>query len=91
MVLQTDEKLVCQLYIIGAVYIGRLLIFQETHYGAFLLGLDKFFLTIFILEILIKWYYDFLGFWKVGWNVFDFVIVSLAFLVPGESTHDQYY
>jgi len=46
--------------------------------------LDKLFLTVFIMEILFKWYDDFLGFWRVGWNVFDFVIVAASLLGPSE-------
>ena len=38
-----------------------------------------------MFEIFIKWYYDFLGFWRTGWNIFDFVIVALSFFVPGLS------
>lgn len=30
-----------------------------------------------------KWYHDFLGFWRVGWNIFDFVIIGASFIVPG--------
>ena len=47
------------------------------------MGLDTFFHTLFAMEILIKWYHDFLGFWRVGWNIFDFVIVAVSFFVPG--------
>lgn len=56
---------------------------QEAQYGALLTGLDTAFHTIFVMEILIKWYHDFLGFWRVGWNIFDFVIVAVSFFVPG--------
>lgn len=48
------------------------------------MGLDKFFQTLFAAEILIKWYHDFLGFWRVGWNIFDFVILGASFIVPGK-------
>lgn len=60
-----------------------LYVLQEAEYGAVLLGLDIFFLTLFALEILIKWYHDFLGFWKVGWNIFDFLIIASSFFIPG--------
>ena len=39
-------------------------------------------LVIFVLEILIKLRDDHVGFWKEGWNVFDFVVTALS-LVPG--------
>lgn len=48
------------------------------------MALDKLFLTIFALEILVKWYNDFFGFWATGWNVFDFVIVAASILGPSE-------
>ncbi len=38
--------------------------------------IDQLFLTIFILEILYKWYFGFFSFWKSGWNWFDVIIVS---------------
>ncbi len=58
---------------------------QEENYGPLFLGLDKVFLTVFVMEVLVKWYHDFLGFWRVGWNVFDFVIVASSLLGPSES------
>ena len=57
---------------------------QEDNYGAIFLALDKFFLTVFVLEILVKWYSDFFGFWTTGWNIFDFVIVAASILGPSE-------
>ena len=57
---------------------------QEESYGAVFLALDKFFLTVFVMEILAKWYSDFLGFWALGWNIFDFVIVAASILGPSE-------
>lgn len=48
------------------------------------MALDKIFLTVFIMEILIKWYHDFFGFWKVNWNIFDFVIVAASLLGPSK-------
>ena len=57
---------------------------QEDNYGAVFVALDKLFLTVFVLEILVKWYNDFLGFWTTSWNVFDFVIVAASILGPSE-------
>jgi len=34
------------------------------------------------VEILLKWYYGFLIFWKVGWNILDFAIVAALLLIP---------
>ncbi|KAJ3380297.1 hypothetical protein HDU92_006063 [Lobulomyces angularis] len=44
---------------------------------------DYIFLSIFIMEILFKWFYNFFDFWKNSWNVFDFVIILLASIGPG--------
>ncbi|KAJ3099789.1 Cation channel sperm-associated protein 4 [Phlyctochytrium planicorne] len=38
--------------------------------------LDYIFSTIFIIEILFKWYYGFVQFWKDGWNIFDLFLVT---------------
>lgn len=57
---------------------------QEENYGSIFMALDKFFLTVFIMEILIKWYHDFFGFWKVNWNIFDFIIVAASLLGPSK-------
>jgi hypothetical protein len=46
---------------------------------------DNIFLTIFVVEILLKWYHGFFSFWRVGWNVFDFVIVAVSILGSGVS------
>lgn len=42
------------------------------------------FLTIYILEILLKWYCDFFGFWKSFGNVFDFVIIIITLFGPSK-------
>lgn len=39
-------------------------------------------LTVFVVEICLKWYYGFLIFWKVGWNILDFIIVVALLLGP---------
>ena len=57
---------------------------QEENYRSVFMALDKFFLTVFIMEILIKWYHDFFGFWKVNWNIFDFIIVAASLLGPSK-------
>eukprot|EP00128_Syssomonas_multiformis_P008843 Colp12_sorted_trinity150504_noHs@16679 len=54
----------------------------EKTYSSIFSAFDKIFLTIFIVEILVKWYYGFITFWKVGWNVFDFAIVAASVLGP---------
>ncbi|XP_065831625.1 cation channel sperm-associated protein 4-like [Oscarella lobularis] len=44
--------------------------------------LDEFLLSIAVVEIALKWYSNFLLFWKSGWNVFDFFVVFVSVLIP---------
>jgi len=46
-----------------------------------ILSLDRLCLTLFVVELLTKLYVHRAGFFKSGWNMFDFVIVGIA-LVP---------
>ena len=46
--------------------------------------LDQCLMTIFVCEILVKWYHGFFMFWKMGWNVLDFFIVVALLLGPCE-------
>jgi len=32
------------------------------------------------MEIVLKWYIDFWGFWLSGWNIFDFALVAVGIL-----------
>lgn len=50
-------------------------------YGSILSVMDRAVLGIFILEITVKFIYRGFGFFKNGWNVFDFLVVAIA-LVP---------
>ena len=43
---------------------------------------DQCVLAVFTFEILLKWYYGFWIFWKVGWNVLDFGIILALLLGP---------
>ena len=56
--------------------------FQGKEYAYLFSILDQFVLTIFVAEIILKWYHGFLIFWKVGWNILDFVIVAALLLGP---------
>jgi voltage-gated sodium channel len=49
--------------------------------GALLHGIDRAILSVFVLEILLKLYAQGPGFFRRGWNVFDFLVVGVA-LVP---------
>ncbi|PFX34971.1 Cation channel sperm-associated protein 2 [Stylophora pistillata] len=37
-------------------------------------------LTIFVLEIILKWIDGFWTFWKNGWNIFDFIVTVMSFV-----------
>jgi voltage-gated sodium channel len=52
-----------------------------TKYGSSLLFLDALFLSIFVVELILKLYAYRGRFFRNGWNVFDFIIVGIA-LVP---------
>ncbi|XP_069752240.1 cation channel sperm-associated protein 4-like [Narcine bancroftii] len=42
--------------------------------------LEQVVVTIFLWEMLLKWYYGFWIFWKDGWNIADFIITSTLFV-----------
>ncbi len=52
-----------------------MLILQVKGTSTFFVLLDHVFLAIFIMEILFKWYHNFWGFWKSGWNVGFFFLL----------------
>ncbi|XP_070564677.1 cation channel sperm-associated protein 4-like [Ptychodera flava] len=69
--------------VINAVLIGLQTddAISEANAGIFSI-LDNTVLTIFICELLLKWYYDFFIFWRVSWNILDFVIIVALILGP---------
>ena len=48
--------------------------------GPLLSALDQIILAIFVVEIVVRMFVYGGGFWRDGWNVFDFVIVAIALL-----------
>jgi len=54
----------------------------ERKYSHLFSVLDQCLMTIFVCEILVKWYHGFFMFWKRGWNVLDFFIVVALLLGP---------
>ncbi|XP_078363560.1 cation channel sperm-associated protein 4-like [Oculina patagonica] len=58
----------------------------EQKYSHLFSVLDQCLMTIFVCEILVKWYHGFFMFWKMGWNVLDFFIVVALLLGPLLST-----
>ena len=49
-------------------------------YGGWLNGLDQLILLVFTAELAIKLFAYRLSFFRSGWNVFDFVIVAIAWI-----------
>ncbi|MEP3225502.1 MAG: ion transporter [Parasphingorhabdus sp.] len=78
------QNLVMTVIVINAIVIGL-----ETSSGAMaafgplLIGLDQIAIIIFVVEILLKLLVYRLSFFRNGWNIFDFIIVSAALLPLG--------
>jgi len=76
------NRVILTLILLNAVLLG-----METstslmaQYGATLLLLDKIFLGIFVIELLLRLFVYRLAFFKDPWSVFDFVVVAIA-LIP---------
>ena len=76
-----------QISITALIVINAIVLGLETSpsvvlsYGSLLSLLDTVILAVFIIEIAIKMAYRGLGFFKNGWNSFDFLVVSIA-LIP---------
>lgn len=74
-------------FIIGVILFNAALLGMETsprlmaQYGPLILFLDSVCLGIFIVEIGVKLVARGIGFFRSGWNVFDFIVVGIA-LVP---------
>jgi len=73
--------------IIGLIVINAVVLGMETsptimaHIGPQLLALDKLILGVFVVEIGLKLIAQGPGFFRRGWNIFDFLVVGIA-LVP---------
>lgn len=76
-----------QNFIIGLIVINAIILGLETsptimaHIGPQLIALDKLILGVFVVEIGLKLIAQGPGFFRRGWNVFDFLVVGIA-LVP---------
>jgi voltage-gated sodium channel len=77
-------------FILGVIIFNAVILGLETsewvmqRAGALIVALDRLCLMIFIVEILLKLFAHRFGFFRSGWNVFDFIIVGIA-LVPGSA------
>jgi hypothetical protein len=68
---------------VDCCFLVVLIIDIARHWTAEIQAFDKAFLTLFTLEILLKWYNGFTSFWKVGWNWFDFILVFTSIVGDG--------
>ncbi|KAL7746544.1 Cation channel sperm-associated protein 4 [Sorochytrium milnesiophthora] len=69
--------------IANSAMIGMQTDYNLSHnYPNMFIAADSVFLTIFIMEIMFKWYYAFISFWKSGWNWIDFGLVIVTLLGP---------
>ena len=78
-------------FIAGLIILNAITLGLETNpdihqtYGAYLSPLDFLILFIFVIELVLKLYAYGLSFFRVGWNVFDFVIVGGSLISAGGS------
>ena len=54
----------------------------EREYHAFFETVDQFITTVFICEVLLKWFHGFRKFWYNGFNILDFFIVFSLLIGP---------
>jgi len=75
-----------QRFIIAVIIANAIVLGLETsdwmmaRAGGLLVALDRIALGIFVVEIGLKLYASRLGFFRSGWNLFDFAIVAIALL-----------
>ena len=85
------EKPMVRNGIIGVILFNAVILGMETSpgimeaAGPLIIALDKVCLAVFVVEILLKLYAHRFGFFRSGWNLFDFFIVGIS-LVPGAQT-----
>ncbi len=88
---QFIESALFQNAILTVIVVNAVIIGMETssylmnRIGPTLHLLDDIAITIFVVEIILKLMVYRLGFFRSGWNIFDFVIVSAALLPLGGS------
>ncbi len=84
---QLIESRLFQNFIIAVIVFNGAILGLETYQSldsdtmALLKRLDQLCLSIFVVELLLKFYVYRTAFFRDGWNVFDFVIVAVA-LIP---------
>lgn len=72
---------VTALIIVNAIILGlETDAWMMATYGAWLKALDRIILVIFTIELLIKLYAHRGDFFRSGWNLFDFIVIAIAWL-----------
>ncbi len=77
-----------QAIVVGVILLNALVLGLETDkglvaaHGLLLKTVDKACMAVFLVELAIKLLAYRLHFWRSGWNVFDFLVVAIAF-IPG--------
>jgi cation channel sperm-associated protein 2 len=75
------QNVIIAMIVLNAMILGAQTFLHETEDWRTMQALemaDAATMVVFVLEILIKWVADFRGFWKDGWNVFDFLVTAGA-------------
>jgi len=73
------ERAIVTLIVINAITLGletSSMVMQ--HAGGVIKTLDTIILSLFVIEIALRFYAHGLAFWRDGWNVFDFIVVAVA-------------
>ena len=79
----------CRNAVLGIIVFNAICLGLDTdhglhaRYGQLLTAIDRLITMIFVIEIGLKLYADRSAFFRDGWNVFDFIVVSLAALFVG--------
>eukprot|EP00057_Strongylocentrotus_purpuratus_P027735 XP_011682209.1 PREDICTED: cation channel sperm-associated protein 4-like [Strongylocentrotus purpuratus] len=74
--------------ILGVIVMNAILIGAQTNrelsqkYAWLFFIFDYTVLSIFVCELILKWYNGFIIYWKVGWNILDFFIIVILLLGP---------
>jgi len=72
--------------VLGLIIINSVILALETSpavmesIGGLLYAIDRLFLLIFVVELLMRLFVDFKGFWRDPWRVFDFIVIGLALM-----------
>lgn len=77
-------------FIIAVIVVNAIMLGLETvpavmaRFGGFIVALDKLALAIFVVELALKMFAWRGGFFRNGWNWFDFLIIAVALVPAGQ-------